>query len=72
MMYPQYCLAKCATGSTDIGQTGPSPTADFQGKKKSIRPSITASCRLQTKEFSLFMSALNLVAIGYAVRCHKI
>lgn len=37
-----------------------------------MRPFLMAFCRLQAVEFSVVISALNLVAIEYAVRCHKI
>lgn len=44
----------------------------FKARKKSMRPSLRAFCRLQAVEFSFAISALNLVAIEYAVKCHKI
>lgn len=43
----------------------------FSRQERNWRRSLTAFSRVQAVEFSLVISVLNLVAIEYAVRCHK-
>lgn len=56
-------LGKCID-SICIGQVGCFQRLQiFKAGKKSMRPSLMAFCRLQAVEFSVVISALNLVAI---------